>query len=208
MNLRPIALSALLALALSPRARAADSEMTVGHFNDFGCSSGPGIGCAGLTRPANTTAYASGELVCGATCAPLPVIAGRNAFTSSGSGVISKVMLVKSGATTTNAQFNVFLYAASPTFPGTLADQSAYVGPYLADITAGNYIGVAVCTNFSPTSDASPAEFSVCQLDAISSTIWHYRTSGKAVYATIEATAAYVPASAEKFFVATYEEQD
>lgn len=204
-------LAALAALgflvSLSP-VRAADTPVTAGGYNDFGCAAGvASLGgspaCTGLTRPANTTAYSSGQLVCGATCAPLTIVAGRNSPMSSGSGLIDKVILLKTGPTTTGT-FNVFLYSNSPTFGG-LADQSAYVGPYKADITSGNYVGQATCSTGQATSDGSPGTFYVCSLDAQAVS---YRTTGKTLYAAIEATAAYTPVSGEQFYVVTYELQD
>jgi hypothetical protein len=199
--MRRIILAALLAL-FGGAALAADTPVTSGNYNDFGCSAGRGIGCIGLTRPANTTAYAAGQLVCGATCAPLQIVAGRRSDTSDGSGVIRKVALVKSGSGATNAQFTVYLYSAPPTFTG-LADQSAYTGPYLADVTSGNYVGSATCMLPSSTTDGG--RYFVCQMDGW---VLNYRTTGKILYAAIEATAAYTPASAESFYVVTYETQD
>ena len=194
-------------VALSP-VKAADTPVTAGGYNDFGCAPGiPALGgsaiCTGITRPANTTAYASGQLVCGATCAPITIVAGRPTMASSGSGLIDKVVLLKTGPTTTGT-FNVFLYSNVPTFAG-LADQSAYVGPYKADITSGIYVGQATCSTGQATSDGSPGTFYVCSLDAQAMT---YRTTGKILYAAIEATAAYTPVSQEQFYVLTYELQD
>jgi hypothetical protein len=143
-------------------------------------------------------------LVCGSTCAPLTIVAGRKQSQSAGSGLIDKVILLKTGPTTT-ATFNVFLYANNPTFAG-LADQSAYVGPYEADITSGIYVGQATCSTGQPTSDASPGTFYVCSLDV--NTAASYRTTAKLLYAAIETSSAYTPVSGENFYVVTYELQD
>lgn len=200
-------LSLIGALAFAPASHA-DQPVTAGGYTDFGCSAGPGIGCAGLARPSNTTAYASGQLVCGSPCAPLQIVAGRNSQSSAGTGVGLNVHLLKSGSTTTNASFNVFFYGASPTFPASLADQSAYVGPYAADITSGIYIGSATCSTTNNTSDSPAQVYFNCSINEGGILALALKTTGKLLYAVIEATAAYTPASGEKFYVTTYELQD
>ncbi len=203
-----LAALAALGLSLATPVYAADTPVTAGGYNDFGCAGGvASLGgspaCVGLTRPANTTPYANGQLVCAPTCAPLTIVAGRQGQTSSGSGLIDKVVLLKTGPTTTPT-FNIFLYSNTPTFAG-LADQSAYVGPYKADITSGIYVGQATCSTGQATSDGSPGTFYVCSLDAQAIS---YRTTGKTLFAAIEATSTYTPVSGESFYVVTYELQD
>src|SRR6185437_974597 len=71
---------------------------------------------ANFTRPADTTAYATGDLVANSTTAgsvtPLSFTAPRYA---TGSGQVRRARLKKSTNTTTNATFRLHLYATSPT---------------------------------------------------------------------------------------------
>jgi hypothetical protein len=69
-----------------------------------------------FTRPADTTAYASGDAVANSTTAgsvvPLswPVTSDMG-----GSGMVRRARLMKSGTTVTNASFRLHLFSASPT---------------------------------------------------------------------------------------------
>lgn len=202
---------ALAFVALPNLARAWDSPVTAGGYDDFSCASAfgnNGGGCTGLTRPSNTTAYSSGQIVCASTCAPLTIVAGRNNPTSPGSGIITGVSLLKSGNGTSGATFNVFFYSASPTFPASLADQSGYVGPYAADIKTGIYVGSASCSTTNNTSDSSAQVWYVCSINSGGINGLNFKTTGGLLYAVIEATGAYTPASGEKFYVTAYEVQD
>jgi hypothetical protein len=195
---------------LSPPAHAVDTPVTAGGYTDFGCNSAPGNnggGCAGLQRPANTTAYSVGQLVCSTPCVPLQILAGRRQEQSAGSGLGLNVKLLKSGSSTTNASFNVFFFSAPPTFP-SLADQSAYAGPYAADITSGIYIGSVTCSTANNTSDTTAEVYYNCEVNEGGILALALKTTNKILYATIETTGAYAPSSGEKFYVTTYELQD
>lgn len=206
--MRNLLFAALLMLAFAPAPSYADQPVSAGGYTDFGCSAGPGIGCAGLQRPANTTPYASGQLVCGSPCVPIPVIVGRNSQGSAGSAVGLNVKLLKSGSGTTNATFNTFWFSAPPTFPASLADQSAYVGPYAADFLSGIYIGSATCSTANNTSDATAQVYYNCSINEGGILALALKSTARTAYVTIEATGAYTPASGEKFYVTPYELQD
>src|SRR3990167_2992553 len=72
---------------------------------------------ASFTRPADTTAYTSGDLIANNTTAgsvtPLsfPIPNGRGCF-------IWRAKILKSGATATNASFRLHLFKNSPTVTG------------------------------------------------------------------------------------------
>jgi hypothetical protein len=44
----------------------------------------------------------------------------------------------------------------------SLKDQSAYIGPYAADITGGYYIGTLTCASWQKTNDGTAQWFSPC----------------------------------------------
>jgi len=148
---------------------------------------------ASFTRPNDTTAYASGDLVAnnvaaGSVAAMQIAIQGNS---MPGSTRITRVRLTKSGTSPTNANFRVHLYGSSPT--PTNGDN----GVWLTD-QALSYLGAIDVASMKAFSDgcadvgAAPAgsEF-MLRLPA-----------GKVIYALLEARAAYTPAANEAFTLA------
>lgn len=151
---------------------------------------------ASFTRPANTTAYAAGDLAANSATAgsviPLtfPGVAARagDAFS------IDRVRIVKSGTTLTNASFRLHLFSASPT--SSAGDNAAFnSSEALAVATVANYLGtVAVTVGKSGTAAAVGLGIPTTGdriIDASTTT----------VYGLLEALAAYTPASEEVFTV-------
>lgn len=145
-----------------------------------------------FTRPANTTAYASGDLVANNTTAGsvTPISIGGLAYNDQGSSIIRRVKLAKSGTSTTSASFRVHLYKSSPTVAN--GDNSAFstdkVADYIGacDVTIGQAFTDGACGFGVPNTGS---EFMV-RLAGGSSQI---------VYALLEARAAYTPSSGEVF---------
>lgn len=147
---------------------------------------------ANFNRPADTTAYASGDLVANSTTAgsvtPLSWTAPRYA---TGGGQVRRVRLKKSGTTVTNAQFRVHLYTSSPTCANGdngawSTNHSGYLGSFDCDMTA------ATARVFTDSAWASgvPGVGSECGFDL---------ASGSTVYGLVQVLAAYTPASGETF---------
>ena len=149
-----------------------------------------------FSRPANTTAYASGDLVTNDTTAgnvvPLefPGVAARagDAFS------IDRVKIAKSGTTLTNASFRLHLFSASPT--SSAGDNAAFnSSEVLAVSTVASYIGTFDVT-IGKGGTAAAVGFGV------PTTGDRIIESGTAtVYGLIEARGAYTPASGETFTV-------
>lgn len=142
---------------------------------------------ATFTRPADTTAYASADVVANSTTAgsvtPLTFVVGNP--TNAG-GKIRRVRLSKSSTTTTNASFRLHLYSASPTL--TNGDNGA-----LSTNKAANYLGALDITVGTAFSDGA-------QGIGVPNTGSEINFGGHAtVYGILEARAAYGPASAEVF---------
>lgn len=148
---------------------------------------------ANFTRPGDTTAYASGDLVANSTTAgsvtPLSFSIARVA---AGSVCIRKARLKKSGTSTTNASFRLHLYTSSP---GTITNgdnaawstsHSGYVGSF--DFAAADALAFtdAAAINGTPVKGS---EISV------------KLASGQTLYGLLEARAAYTPGNAEVFTV-------
>jgi hypothetical protein len=144
---------------------------------------------ATFTRPADTTAYASGDLVANSTTAgsvvPLKFILSSPTFK------LWRVGIKFNSATPTNAKFNLNLYSSSPTC--TNGDNGAWL------TTESGYQGFV-------SVDASTNTFSD------NTTGWGYGTSNQplpiqaplntqVLYGLLSATAAYTPTSGEIFTV-------
>jgi hypothetical protein len=144
-----------------------------------------------ITRPANTTAYASGQLVANSTTAgsvtPFGLQAARVA---GGSGRVRRVEVYKSGTSLTNASFRVHLYGSLPT-PAN-GDGAAW------STSRANYLGsFDVTVDKAFTDGAAGVGVPLTGTDVVFNA-----ASGSAnIYALIEARAAYTPVSAEVFGV-------
>jgi hypothetical protein len=147
---------------------------------------------ATFTRPANTTAYASGQLVANNTAAgsvvPLSWAAARVA---AGSGMVRRARLKKSGTSVAAATFRLHLYALAPAVTNGdggawLTTQSGYLGSF--DVDMGG-------ANGRVFSDAAEA----LGTPSVGAEVAFALASGQNVYGLLEARAAYAPASAEIF---------
>ena len=143
-----------------------------------------------FSRPANTTAYASGDLVANSETAgsvtPLDLKFGSPGGTRS--HAISRVKLSKSGTSITNASFRVHLYSASPT-PAN-GDNGAF-----STDEAATYVG-----SFDVTIDQAFTDGSVgFGVPRSTASEIPARLGGGQLYALIEARGAYTPASGETF---------
>jgi hypothetical protein len=137
-----------------------------------------------FTRPANTTQYTAGDSV-GATAGTVHSFA--NAALSARTGTIHMVRLSKSDAGVTTATFRVWFYNASVT---AINDNAAWTTLY-AD--REKVVGYADLTMVSAGGSSAYA-----QVDA--NLEFELPTAAnRTLYAVIQATGAYTPASAETF---------
>jgi hypothetical protein len=159
------------------------------------------VGGSSFVRPANTTAYASGQLVANSTTAGsvVPVTAAL-ARQNAGSGLITGVRLSKTSNGITGASFRVHFFKSLPTVTvgdgGVLA--TAYNG--IAAIEIG-YADVTMDMAYSDGAKGfagglknSDGTFRQAFFDTNAGT--------NALYALVEARGAYTPVSGETFTVA------
>ena len=145
---------------------------------------------ASFTRPNNTTAYASGQLVANAVTAgsvvPMALAVGGNSMP--GATRITRVRLSKNGTVSTNASFRVHLYGASP----TLANGD---GGVWTSNQAANYLGSIDVASMKAFTDGC------CDVGAAAagSEFLLRLPAGTTIYALLEARAAYTPAANEVF---------
>lgn len=157
------------------------------------------IAVASFARPANTTAYAAGQLVANSTVAgsvaPLSFTVAR---ANDKTGMIRRCRLMTSSPSLVNASFRVHFYDASP------IASNGDGGTWLTD-KAVNYLGGCDVTLDRAFTDgakglAAPLTGSEINFRPASGT--------QLVYALVEARAAYTPTSAETFTIALEVLQD
>lgn len=143
---------------------------------------------ANFTRPADTTAYASGDLVANSTTAGSVVPLSWTVARSLGlGGMIRRARLRKSGTGTTNATFRLHLYSASPTAANgdngswSTDQAAAYVGSM--DVVVDKAFTDGAAGNGSPNVGGE------------------INFQHQTLYGLLEARGAYTPASAEVFTV-------
>lgn len=155
---------------------------------------------ATFKRPADTTAYAAGDLVANSTTAAA-VIPLEFDITKikCRAGVIGYLRLYKSTATVTLATFVLHLFAEAPVVTAgdnaALAVASArhFLGSAACDLSTGAFVATAdVRARFAVLSGTSPALIAFDNSDKLVK---------KSLYGLLVATAGYTPASGEQFTV-------
>lgn len=129
-----------------------------------------------ITRPNNTTQYTSTATICQSASAVCTPGVATIANAANGGGFLNHVTMFKSGSTTSNAAFTIWMFSQPPVLTSpTQEDNVAYAGPRTAD--APNYIGNAACTTTTATSDTSAGVWFDCTLS-------NPNTSGALVFQT------------------------
>ena len=152
-----------------------------------------------LTRASNTTAYTATSTAPQTWCLFANTTACVPGTFSFNKTIINRLTLQKSGSSTTNATFIVWLFSATPGVASPAQyDATSYTGPRIADMP--NYIGNAACSTAAANSDSSPGVWYECTLS-------NPNTSGAlnanssypsgTIYYLITVTGAYTPLSAE-----------
>lgn len=162
------------------------------HIGEVGGKSA--VVSANFNRPADATAYASGDLVANNTTAgSVAALAYTSAArVSGGSGMVRRVRLKKSGASVTNASFRVHFYGADPAASTgiTNGDNGAWLTKH------ASYLGAVDITVDKAFSDAAAGVGVPNSGGEI-----NYVATNQTIWALIEARAAYTPASGETFTV-------
>lgn len=152
-----------------------------------------------FTRPADTTAYAAGDLVANSTtAAEVVALKFRLNALKAGAFIAKRARLRKSGATITAAAFRLHLFSAAPTF-GTSGDNGAIsanttgIASWLGsiDVIAMAALADGAIGEGAPTSEIN-AEITAPSVRGDDSAV---------IYGILEAGQAYTPASAEVFTV-------
>lgn len=153
---------------------------------------------ASFTRPADTTAYAAGDLVANSTTAGSVVpLSFSGAVRTTGDCVrIERVRIEKSGTSLTNASFRLHLFESSPT--PTVGDNGVYNN---AGVLATNSI-LSHAGTFPVTMTWSGSDGAMgIGVPTTGNGATISPTSGTTLFGLLEVTAAYTPASGEIFYV-------
>lgn len=146
---------------------------------------------ANFTRPADTTAYAVGDIVANSTTAGsvVPMSFANAARVAAGSGVVRRARVKKNGTTITNGGFRVHLYSTLPTVAS--GDNAAW------STSEASYLGSLDVTLDRVFTDASKG----IGTPTTGGEVAFKLVSGTTIYGILEARAAYTPISAEVFTV-------
>lgn len=143
---------------------------------------------ATFTRPADTTAYASGDLVANSTTAgsvvPMTLTVARK---TAGSVQVIRAKVRKTTAGLTGAVFRVHLFSSS-TITATNGDNGAFLTS-----ASASYLGYVDVTMDEAFSDGAVGYANYTQPPTIK------LASGTDIYALLEARGAYTPGNAEQF---------
>jgi hypothetical protein len=154
---------------------------------------------ATFTRPSDTTAYASGDLVANSTTAgsvvPMTFTVGR---VSGGSFMLRRCKLATSSTSTTSASFRLHLFRAAPATV-TNGDNGAFSVSGVAD-----YIGAFDITVDRAFTDGAAG----VGLPVVGTEMSVKLASGTTIRGLLEARAAYTPTSAGTFTVTLDDLQD
>lgn len=141
-----------------------------------------------FTRPADTTAYASGDLVANSTTAgSVAPIVLTTVQEAGGSRSVQRVRLSKSGTSVTNASFRLHLYNVAPTCAN--GDNGAW-----STTGASGYLGSVDVTIDKAFTDGATGSTALSGANFVFD-------QAAALYGLLEARAAYTPISGEVFTV-------
>jgi hypothetical protein len=146
-----------------------------------------------FTRPADTTPYATGDIVANSVTAgsvtPLTFTNVLRSTANTASSTVAQVRLVKTGTSLTNALFRLHLYKS------TLTPSNGDNGAYLTSNGGGDYLGFAdiACDMVFTTVAGGRTSCCIPLNNAI--------TADTSVYGLLEARAAYTPISGEQLFI-------
>lgn len=147
---------------------------------------------ATFTRPADTTAYTSGDLIANSTTAGS--VTPLTFYTGYGTGLkITRAGVKFNSATPTNAKFRLHLYLSSPTV--TNGDNGVWL------TTESGYQGAIDIDASALTFSDSTKAFGIYVNTALNVPLLMVQGVNGTIYGLLTATAAYTPTSAEVFTV-------
>lgn len=144
-----------------------------------------------FTRPADTNAYAAGDLAANVTSTSVTPLSWTTHPQRPGC-YIAGIRLHKSTNSVTNAAFRVHLFSALPTFTSS-GDNGVFAT--VVATAAANWIGSFDGTMVARTADGA----SVVLVPTEGAIIPQALAAGSTIYGLVEVLAAYTPGNAEVF---------
>jgi len=164
------------------------------------------VASSSFTRPADTTAYASGDMVANSTTAgsvsPMSLTVARK---SQWTGKILRARLSKSSTGMTNPNFRVHFFKISPTTSAGDNAPAFYPAANAINGLASGYIGACDIVMDQQFSDGASGRGSPLVGSAM---IFDTAAASQTIYALIEARGAYAPGNAETFTLTLEVDQD
>ena len=150
---------------------------------------------ASFTRPANTTAYASGDVVCNSTSAPTPMVFSRATVTQGPKfSTIRQVVVVDSANQTTKLTGELWLFDTTVALDN---DNDAFTP---TDAELATLIGVVELGTPFVGDATSGADGNAVYVKSVSIPI-ETKAADNAIYGVLIARNSYTPVSAESFTV-------
>ena len=141
-----------------------------------------------ITRPADTTAYTSGDLIANSTTAGS--VTPFTFFIPYGRGLlVNRAAVYRSATSVTNASFRVHLYKDSPTVAN--GDNGAISS------TRSGYQGFIDVVGTAPAFSDAAAAFGIYVNNALAAPMLILTDVDQLIYGLLEARGAYTPSSAE-----------
>jgi hypothetical protein len=157
---------------------------------------------ASKTRPSDTTAYASGDVIAESTSAPTVFTFSDCVRVEGGSGVIGKVTIADSANVATKLSCELWLFSATVT-PDN--DNAAFTPTDTEMLTAVAVVPISTAYVGDATSGAGG---NALLTSGVVNLPFKCDASSKALYGVLVARNAYAPVSAEVFTVSIYIYQD
>lgn len=170
------------------------SNLTNGTIGAGTITSPITVSTAGFTRPADTTTYAAGDVVCNSTSAPV-VITFANAVRSNGAGgVLNSVYMVDNANQTLPGVFELWLFHTTVTATN---DNAAW---NISDANMLNTIGVVpLSASYTGNTGSGTAGNRVFMAPSLGIP-FKAAAGATSLYGVLIARNAYVPVDSENFF--------
>ncbi|POZ49895.1 hypothetical protein [Methylovulum psychrotolerans] len=178
----------------------------------------PVVVSTSITRPANTTTYAAGDVIANSASTPTAIVVANCVALKGGYGRISSAQLISSAAPALPLQADVFLFSAvvgldndNAAFTPTDAEMLTLVATlqFYDDHAPFDSTGAAVASFKSPRyADGDASSNRVYFSQPLPNKIFKTADTTKNLWAVVVARNAYVPASGETFTLFIDIEQD
>lgn len=170
------------------------SNLTNGTIGAGTITSPITVSTAGFTRPADTTTYAAGDVVCNSTSAPVVITFANAVRSNAAGGVLNSVYMVDNANQTLPGVFELWLFHTTVTATN---DNTAW---NISDANMLNTIGVVpLSASYAGNTGAGTAGNRVFMAPSLGIP-FRAAAGATSLYGVLIARNAYVPVDSENFF--------